>query len=96
MPRGLGEQLAKVRGEHPVSLDLGGTPRGLGHVPRAGLGILLGEAPGKEASRPDGVLASGGSPAAVHVELSREPSLQDRLALGVGNFPNPLPWNSEL
>ena len=58
VPRGLGEQLAKVRGKHPVS-GWRGTLRRVGHVPQSRAGILLGEAPGKEASGPDGVLASG-------------------------------------
>ena len=71
VPRGLGEQLAKVRGEHPISLD-GEGPQGGHACAQSRAGILLGEAPGKEASGPDGVLALGGSPAAVHVELSAE------------------------
>ena len=100
VPRGLGEQLAKVRGKHPVS-GWRGTLRRVGHVPQSRAGILLGEAPGKEASGPDGVLASGqgwggGVSFCVHGTLCREPRLQDRLASGVGNFPNSLPWNSEL
>lgn len=37
VPRGLGEQLAKVRGKHPVSLDGEGPRGGSGMCPRAGL-----------------------------------------------------------
>lgn len=36
VPRGLGEQLAKVRGEHPVSLDLEEPQGGLGMCPELG------------------------------------------------------------
>lgn len=48
VPRGLGEQLAKVRGEHPVSLDGEGPRGGSGMCPRAGLGSFLGRPLGRK------------------------------------------------
>lgn len=87
VPR-LGESSWLRRGEHPAS-GLGGTPRGLGHVPELGWDPSWGSLGRKQAGR-DGVLASGGSPAAVHVELSAENQVCAQTRLGV-EFLQPLP-----
>lgn len=63
VPRGLGEQLAKVRAGIPISMDRV-APKALGHVPHSLGGSLPWKPPGKEASGRDR------RPAPVHVELS--------------------------
>ena len=68
VPRGLGEQLAKVRGEHPP-----GTGRD-----------------------PEGSRACAQEPVWEPSLGAPRGTFRRELDSGVGNFPDSLPWNSEL
>lgn len=70
-------------------------------MPQSRAGSFLGRPLGRKlagqmVSWHQGGGGDGESSFCVRGTLCREPRLQDRLASGVGNFPNSLPWNSEL
>lgn len=85
VPRGLGEQLAKVKSKRFHLSGRGGTLRAVRPVPKSLGGSFLWKPPGKEASGQGGCpgIHHGNGPVPAHGELSVEShTSQDRVGRG--------------